>query len=111
MPNTYTTTYLDGQLKLYAHHVTKPTTLTRLPGYLITQLTSAHRAMPVLSKTGHRNPPLNTQLEEAGFGYASDLTWTFPRQVTPIPVLRSTLFSSLSLLLVSFRLLLDQVKG
>jgi len=46
----YTATYLDGQLKLYAHHVTAPTTPAGRPGYHMTQVdtygillrTSAH---------------------------------------------------------------------
>ena len=35
---TYSSTYLDGQLKLYAHHVTAPTTPAGLPGYHMTQV-------------------------------------------------------------------------
>jgi hypothetical protein len=37
---TYTTTYLNGQLKLYAHHVTAPTPPAGLPSYHMTQVNS-----------------------------------------------------------------------
>lgn len=35
---TYSSTYLDGQLKLYAHHITAPTTPGDRPSYHMTQV-------------------------------------------------------------------------